>query len=175
MGAGKSKIGRHLANELGFPFIDTDKEIEKKVGKTVKEIFETDGEAVFRELEHKVVKECCESPMASVIALGGGALNYPESFDIVHKSGIVVYLKSSPAAIFERVKHTNKRPLLEIEDDENKEERLRQRIEQLLEKREPVYAKADIIIERDGLEVEQVVGRLLSKIKELWKQNYAAN
>ncbi len=169
MGAGKSKVGRLLAQQLGFLFMDTDQEIERRAGLTVREIFEQKGETFFRQLERQVVQQVCENPACTVVALGGGALNDPQTFEQVKKSGVVVYLKSSPAAIFNRVKHSDKRPLLDVQakSPEERERILLQRIEQLLKKREDIYNRADIVFNRDGMEAEQVAGRLITLLKTL--------
>jgi len=78
--------------------------------------------------------------------------------------GISVYIKSSPVSIYERVKHSKKRPLLNIEEGENFEDLLLEKIKQLLEKREKIYQKADIVFNRDGLELENIVDVLNKKI-----------
>jgi len=164
MGAGKSKIGRLLAEKLSYPFYDSDKLIEQDAGKSVKEIFDQDGENFFRGLESHEVKNLCAQKDPSVIALGGGALNNPENFKLVQMHGISVYIKSSPVSIYERVKHSKKRPLLNIEEGENFEDLLLEKIKQLLEKREKIYQKADIVFNRDGLELENIVDVLNKKI-----------
>lgn len=177
MGAGKSKIGKHLAELLQWPFVDTDKEIEKQTGKTVRQIFEQDGEVVFRELEKEMIRKLALQPQAMIIALGGGALNNPQSFELVHKSGWVVYLKSSPKAILQRVAHSTKRPLLDVDvtDEERKRAILLQRISELLKKRENIYLQANIVLDRDGLEAEQVAEKLLEQIKLFWKTQDGTN
>ena len=165
MGAGKSRVGRHLAQLLNWPFLDSDKEIEKKAGKTVRQIFEEDGEPLFRRLEQEIIAHLCLQKEPMVIALGGGALNNPQTLQRVHANGLVIYLKSSPENILKRVGHSRKRPLLDVTDEPNKEAILQKRIETLLAQREPIYLKADIIFDRDGLEAEQVAQKLLQQIQ----------
>ena len=171
MGAGKSRIGRQLADLLNRPFVDTDQEIEKKSARTIRQIFEQEGEERFRQLEKETIKRFCAADMPLVVALGGGALNDPSTFKRVHQTGIVVYLKSSPQAILNRVAHSTKRPLLDVDDVHNRKAILTERIRALLEKREPIYLQADIIFDRDGLEAEQVAQALVKQIEWYWKEH----
>ena len=166
MGAGKSKIGPIAANRLNCTFYDSDEIIEEACGKKIFEIFNDEGEDVFRKREQAVIFQLIEKDIASVIALGGGALNNKQTKEKVEKSGIVVYLKSSPQAIFDRIKHTTKRPLLQIDRDENFETNLLTKISDLLNRRRAIYESAHIIIERDGLEPDQVVDVILEKLRE---------
>jgi shikimate kinase len=173
MGAGKSRVGRQLAARLNFPFVDTDKEIEKKTNLSIKEIFETQGEPAFRRLEREVIAQLCDDPLARVISLGGGALNDAQTFRRVHETGVVVYLKSSPEHILQRVKHTDKRPLLQVAAGQDRDRLLLRRIEELLAQREPIYARADIIIQRDGLEAEEAAERILGELQDWWGKSNA--
>ncbi len=175
MGAGKSRVGRYLAKRLNFPFVDTDKEIEEKTGKTVKAIFEDQGEQAFRKLEVETIRQLCDDPLPRVISLGGGALNNAQTFQRVHSTGIVIYLQSSPENILQRVKHTDKRPLLKVDEKQDRDAALLQRIRELLTQREPVYNQADIVVPRDGLEAEEVAEKILQQLNQFWKQNYAAD
>ncbi len=175
MGAGKSRVGRFLARLFNFPFVDTDKEIEEKTGRSIKALFEQQGEAAFRRFERETIHRLCHDPLPRVISLGGGALNDERTFRLVRRSGMVVYLKSTPENILQRVKHTNKRPLLKIDEDTDREAALLQRIRELLQQREPVYAQADIVVQRDGLEAEKVAEIIFEKINQLWKQDYGTH
>ncbi len=169
MGAGKSKIGPLVAERLNCPFFDTDKIIEQGAGKKIIDIFNEDGEAAFRKIEHSVLLQLIKTNSRSVIALGGGALVNPENKKLADKSGSIVYIKSSPQEIFKRVKHTSKRPLLRVERDENFEFNLVQKIEALLKERKSVYESAEIIIERDGFEPPQVAEMILAALRNLEK------
>lgn len=175
MGAGKSRVGRYLAQRLNFPFVDTDKEIEEKTGKKIKTIFETEGEAAFRMLEKETIEIVCNDPLPHVISLGGGALGNNRTFRLVHRNGIVIYLKSAPQSILQRVRYTDKRPLLDVGQQEDRETALLQRIRELLAKREPVYNKADIVVDRDNMEAEDVAREILKRLNQFWKQNYATD
>lgn len=169
MGAGKSRIGKTLAQRFGYPFYDSDELIEKSAGKKIKNIFEEDGETYFRSIESDEIKKLCQIVDPAVISLGGGALQNERNFAMVRKYGISVYIASSPEAILSRVKHTNKRPLLDVGEGEKFEERLLHKIKDLLNRRAPTYKKSDIIIDRDGLELEDIVDLIYKRIQTFWK------
>jgi shikimate kinase len=165
MGAGKSRIGRTLAELLNYPFYDSDDIIEQSAGKKIKEIFEVDGEAHFRQIEFKEIKKLCQLKDPAIISLGGGAIMNEKNFDMIRKAGISIYIASSPEAILGRVKHTDKRPLLNVGEGDNFEIRLLERIAELLNARIPTYEKCDIIIQRDGMELEEIVDLIYNKIQ----------
>ncbi len=167
MGAGKSKIGRGLAQNLGLPFIDTDKLIEQEAGMSIKAIFSMYGEAHFRELEQKIVTETALRDEPLVVSPGGGALLNVETFSVVRENGWIVYIRSSPQAILERVKHSNKRPLLFVPEGPDYQQRLLQKITTLLKVREPVYLQADLVFDRDGMEWQEAAAKLLKQVQKL--------
>lgn len=157
MGAGKTAVGKSLAQHLSSSFIDTDHLIEKRTGKQIKEIFAEQGEEAFRKLETETVKEVSEKE-DQVIAVGGGAVLREENVQALKKNGVLVYLKADLAILFERTKGTQKRPLLEVPSP--KEE-----IERLLSIREGVYQEvADIIIDTSALSVPEVVSEVEGEI-----------
>ncbi len=160
MGAGKSRIGRALRDKTGVSFYDSDHVIEQKAGKTISRIFEEDGENTFRNLERETVKELAHKDSALIIALGGGAVLQEENRKIMRETGYIVYLKSSPQAIYDRVKHKTHRPLLRIDDAQNTKEKILEKIRSLLAERETIYEQADLIIERDGMEAEEVADKI---------------
>jgi len=167
MGAGKSKIGPLVAESLNCPFFDSDKIIEEGTGKKVFDIFNNDGEDAFRKMEHAILFQLIENNDKAVIALGGGALVNPENKNLANKNGITIYIKSSPQEIFNRVKHTSKRPLLQVERDENFEPNLLKKIESMLSERREIYESASIIIERDGFEPPQVAEMILRELDKI--------
>ncbi len=169
MGAGKSRIGRTLAVEWDWPFYDTDALIEEETGQTIMQLFEEKGEALFRQKEAEIVRRISRDEYPAVIALGGGALMNENSYDLIRQNGLLIYIKSTPERILERVRHTNKRPLLKMEKDGQFEQRLLERIKELSTQREPVYARADIVYLRDGLEPEQIVSELNVLIRQKWE------
>lgn len=167
MGAGKSKIGRLLAERLSLPFYDSDKLIEKEIGKNIQDIFSAEGENGFRKLESEQLRKLCKLEFPAVIALGGGTLNTPENFRLVSEHGISIYIKSSPEAILKRVKHTRQRPLLNVGAGPDFETRMYLKICELLEQREKIYTKADIIFDRDHIELGKIIEVLQQKINHL--------
>ena len=161
MGAGKSRIGRELAAKTGRPFYDSDKWIEEREGKTVKEIFEQEGEPYFRKKEKEALRKLAALDHPAIIALGGGVILDEENRSVLKESGITVYIKSSPQAIFERVRHSNKRPLLAVDEQDDFDRALLERIRTLLTGREHLYRQADVIIDRDVMELPQIVNTIL--------------
>lgn len=141
MGCGKTTVGRRLAAALGMKFVDMDLYIEKKIGKTVREIFDEYGEAYFRALETETVRELSESK-DYVIATGGGTLMQPQNVEEFHRGGGTIYYLDVPlAALQERLKNDRRRPLLQTPDR-------RAVIERLLNERKPKYlASADIVVD----------------------------
>ena len=161
MGAGKSRIGRTMQERTHFPFHDIDNVIEEKIGKSVANIFSEDGEEFFRELEKRTIQELAQNEQISIIALGGGAVMSAESREIMFQTGFIIYLKSSPEAIYERVKHKTHRPLLRVDDADNSKEKILIRIKTLMAQRSAYYEQADLVIERDGMDAEEVAGQII--------------
>jgi len=157
MGSGKSTLAPPLADFLGRSSVDSDHEIERRSGCSIAELFETRGEAHFRDLERSLTMEL-ESGDA-VVALGGGAMVQPGMSERLLQSGTVVYLQAHPEVLLQRVGDAGSRPLLRNLDSA---ERL-QRIRALMEERSPVYAQAHVTVATDALEPEN----LQSVIEEL--------
>ena len=169
MGAGKSRIGRTLAAEWSWPFYDTDALIEEETGQTIMKLFEEKGEPFFRQKETQVIGRISAEAYPAVISLGGGALMQKQNFKIIGETGLLIYIKSAPEKILERVEHSDKRPLLKVEKDEQFKNRLLNKIIEMLEQREPVYTRADIVYLRDGLDPEQIVPELNGLIRQKWE------
>lgn len=159
MGSGKTSVGRLLAGMLGCPFTDLDDEIIRHVGMPIVEIFDLHGEEYFREIESKLLPECLAG--SGVLALGGGALLDPDSRDLVLDSGDLVYLRASAATLADRLQEQQAgRPVLVGEVP------LERRIRQVLEEREKVYEKANLIIDTDGLTPGRIAKEILGRIRE---------
>ena len=143
MGAGKTSIGRRLANALHLPFVDADAEIEMAANQTIAEIFAHYGEAHFREGERRVMARLLASgPM--VLATGGGAFMCAETRERARENGVSIWLRADVSVLLERVRKKGNRPLLNDPDPDGVMRRL-------LAEREPVYALADLsIASRDG-------------------------
>jgi len=156
MGAGKTSIGRRLANLLHLPFLDADSEIEKAANLSIAEIFAAYGEAHFREGEKRVVMRLLSNGPA-VLATGGGAYLNEETRQRCRTEGVTIWLKADVPVLLERVRKKGNRPLLERDDPESVMRRL-------LSEREPVYAEADIVIaSREGPH-HAVVGEVLAAL-----------
>ena len=143
MGAGKTSIGRRLANLMHLPFLDADAEIEKAANLTIAEIFETYGEEHFREGERRVVARLLRDGPA-VLATGGGAFLSPETRELCREHGISAWLKADVPVLLDRVRKKGNRPLLDRPDPGEVMRRL-------LTEREPIYRLADIVVaSREG-------------------------
>jgi shikimate kinase len=142
MGTGKSTIGRLVAEQLRFEFVDTDEWIEAESGQTVTQIFERQGEAAFRAWEKRAVAEM-ETKKGAVIATGGGLAANPDNLASLKKHSLVVCLWASPETVFERVKDQTHRPLLQSPDP-------LQKIRDLLATRMPAYRQADVLVSTEN-------------------------
>lgn len=158
MATGKSTVGHYLARGLQRPFIDTDKEIEAVTGKTVAQIFARDGEKRFRSEENLLVKKLVLKK-GLVIATGGGTVLDPENFRLLRENGILIALTAAPDVIYQRVKGKRHRPLLAKGD-------LRENIKALLQDREDIYRKADLIVDTGLCSVNETVEQIISYLAE---------
>ena len=157
MGAGKSTVGRELASYLGFSFIDTDDELERRMGVSIPVIFDVEGSEGFRLRETKVIADMPEQKNA-VISTGGGAVMKKENREYLKRCGKVVYLSASIDVLFERTKHSKKRPLLQKED-------IRKTIENLLSEREEWYLDiADIVIESGKNSPKEMAKKIANRL-----------
>ena len=139
MGAGKTKIGRRLAMRLGLPFFDSDQEIETAAGETVEEIFANRGERVFRDGERRVIARLLAKPV-HVLATGGGAFMDPATRRIIAARGVSIWLRAGLDVLFARVSRRSNRPLLKTPDP-------RAVLAELIERRYPIYAEADVTVD----------------------------
>ncbi len=115
-GSGKSTVGRQLARRLQLPFTDSDHVIEARLGYSIRQYFEQEGEARFRDLEASVIDELTRDPRRGVLSTGGGSVLRPENRRHLHDRSRVIYLKSSPDELFRRLRHDRNRPLLQVDD-----------------------------------------------------------
>ncbi|OLP42845.1 shikimate kinase [Rhizobium oryziradicis] len=142
MGAGKSAIGRLVANQLGLPFVDTDNEIERVSRMTISELFATYGEAEFRALETRVIRRLLRSG-PKVVSTGGGAFINDKTRRQIERGGISVWLKADLDVLWERVNKRDHRPLLKTENP-------KLTLENLMNERYPIYQRANVtVISRD--------------------------
>ncbi len=115
-GSGKSTVGRQLARRLQLPFTDSDQVIEARLGCSIRQYFEQEGEERFRDLEAIVIDELTRDPRRGVLSTGGGSVLRPENRRHLHDRGRVIYLNSSPEELFRRLRHDRNRPLLQVDD-----------------------------------------------------------
>jgi shikimate kinase len=139
MGAGKSSVGRRLAQTLDLPFFDADDEIERAAGCSVSEIFAQMGEGAFRDGERRVIARLLDGP-PHVLATGGGAFMNPETRALIAEKAISIWLKADLDVLVRRVGRKPGRPLLHGRDP-------RQVLQDLAKLREPAYALADITVD----------------------------
>lgn len=161
MGSGKTTVGKLIAKIMGYTFIDTDEMIAVQEGRSISEIFATDGEQTFRDLETELLKRFIKDQRERlVISTGGGMPVREENRQILKQLGRVVYLKASPAVIHDRIKDDTERPLLQCADP-------LKRIEEMIAARGPLYEDgAEIVINVDGLtpsEAADEVGRIYKR------------
>jgi shikimate kinase len=164
MGSGKSTIGKKLATQLQVKFIDTDDRIEASKDIEIKEIFKNEGEFRFREYEESMLEAIIKEEDPAVISLGGGTLLSARNQEKVMSTGFLIYIKSSPAEIWNRIKHSTRRPLLRKDGQEWTKKMYLDRISQLMQEREIGYSMAHLILDRDGKEVDEIVQQLLKQI-----------
>ena len=164
MGSGKSTIGPILANTLGFDYLDVDKHIEQKTKKLVSEIFNSEGEQVFRALERNALLELTELNHC-VISLGGGTIANEENCQLVLQKGVLVYLKLSPEEFIQRVQYRSDRPMLKDEHGNQLTlPELKNRVLDLMARREKFYARADVVISADKMRVGATVDEIMKNI-----------
>ena len=159
MGTGKSSVGRILARRLRREFVDLDRYLEEREKRKIREIFEKEGEPYFRAIEKEAVNVwSCKQNL--VITTGGGTVIDPENRSALKENGILVTLVASPETIYQRLKNSKKRPLLNDKED------LRHEIGVLLEKRKPFYKKSDFYFDTDGKNASQVASLILRVLKK---------
>ncbi len=160
MGAGKTTVGRLVAEQLGYRFFDTDIVIEQVAKKSVADIFAESGEAGFRELETQVLSELAAYRQLA-IATGGGIILKQKNWSYLHH-GIVVWLDVPIPLLYERLRHSTTRPLLQSPDD------LLKTLQELLDQRHTLYEQADVrIVVQPGEAAAEVAARVLSETAQV--------
>lgn len=156
-GAGKSTIGRNLAKRLARSFLDTDHVLEQRLGRSIQQIFEREGEERFRDLESEVLRDALHGPVAAVVATGGGIIKRAKNRALISDCGVVFYLHATPRDLATRLRHDVRRPLLQGGDRLHK-------FEQLFEERHTLYGEvADFTVESIG----RPLNSLMQEISEL--------
>jgi shikimate kinase len=157
MGAGKSSVGRLVANTLHFTFLDTDDVIEARAGKSIADIFAQQGEPAFRQLECGLVEELTRRDR-TVISTGGGLPINPANLASLKTHALVVCLWASAENIFERVRDQTHRPLLNNPDPLGK-------IRSLLAVREPFYHQADVLVNTEMRSIKEVAHQVIHQLR----------
>lgn len=161
MGAGKTAVGKALANRLGVPFMDSDMALQEAANMNIAEIFERDGEAFFRAKEHQVLQRLLEAETKGVLSTGGGAFLSQENRNMISQKGVSVCLNADLNLLWNRVKHKTTRPLLRTANP-------RETLSEIYRKRAPIYAKANLTVDANpqyAIEdmAEKVLEALLSR------------
>ena len=157
-GSGKSSVGRQLARRLELPFIDSDPVIEQRLGCSIREYFEREGEESFRDVEEAVLDDLTQNHQG-VLSTGGGAVLRPLNREHLHQRGQVVYLRSSPEEVFRRLRHDVNRPLLQVVDPLG-------RLRDLYAVRDPLYREtAHFVIETGRPSVTTLVNMIVMQLE----------
>ncbi|MEZ5925639.1 MAG: shikimate kinase [Hyphomicrobiaceae bacterium] len=156
MGAGKSSIGRRLADRLELPFVDADTAIEEAAGKSITEIFAEHGEEYFRDGERRVIARLLEDGN-KVLATGGGAFMSEGTRTLIRERAISIWLRAELPVLLERVKRRSNRPLLRSGDPAAV-------LQRLMDERYPVYALADIAVESRDAPHEVILDEIMDRL-----------
>ncbi|HCU13769.1 MAG TPA: shikimate kinase AroK [Hafnia paralvei] len=158
MGAGKSTIGRQLAQQLNMEFFDSDQEIERRTGADVSWVFDVEGEEGFRDREEKVINELTEK-QGIVLATGGGSVKSRETRNRLSARGVVVYLETTIEKQLARTQRDKKRPLLQVDTP-------REVLEDLAKERNPLYEEiADVAIRTDDQSAKVVANQIIHMLE----------
>lgn len=158
-GSGKSTVGRQLARRLKLSFVDSDHVIEERLGCSIREFFDREGEWAFRDLEQATVDELSQRP-DTVLSTGGGTVLREANRHMLHSRGWVVYLKSNPAELFRRLRHDKTRPLLQVADP-------LQKLKDLYQVRDPLYREvAHHVLETGRPTVSTLVNNIAMQLEQ---------
>jgi shikimate kinase len=158
-GGGKSTVGRHLARQLGLKCVDSDAEIEKQLGESIRSFFDRQGEAAFRDVEAAVIADILGRDDELVLATGGGAVLREANREVLQQHSTVVYLRSSPEELFRRLRYDTQRPLLQVRDPLKK-------LRELYAQRDPLYRRtAHFVLETGRPSVHALVNMILMQLE----------
>jgi shikimate kinase len=159
MGAGKTTLGKSLAHRTGRDFVDTDRLLVERTGVPIVTIFEFEGEEGFRRREAGILEEVALRE-GLVVATGGGAVLMEDNRRLMHRSGIVVYLRARLENLWERTRHDTTRPLLATPDP-------RATLAELLEKRDPLYRDAaHVVVDTGAQSASTLVNRVMAALRD---------
>ncbi len=166
MGAGKTTVGKLLAQQLGKTFVDSDEEIQQRTGVTIPHIFDVEGEAGFRQRETNVIQDLVRLDNM-VLATGGGAVLNGQNRDALRGNGIVIYLRSSVHDLWQRTRHDRNRPLLQTADP-------RTTLKDLYEQRDPLYSQvADLVISTGKQSAHSLVMQLQQELNRITQAQHS--
>lgn len=158
-GGGKSTVGKQLARQIGVPFVDSDHEIEQRIGGSIRQFFDQYGEEAFRDLESEVIEALLNRPGDCVLATGGGAVLRERNRELLHAGSTVLYLRSTPEDLFRRLRHDTTRPLLQVRDP-------LARLRELHHQRDPLYRRcAHYVLESARPSVHSLVNMALMQLE----------
>ncbi|MGB7755810.1 MAG: shikimate kinase AroK [Salinisphaera sp.] len=161
MGAGKTTVGRRIAELKGMTFVDSDQEVEKRTGVDISFIFDMEGEEGFRKRERDMIAELSEQPN-TVMATGGGAVLDPSTRDLLSARGVVVYLETSLEQQLARTRKSNSRPLLAGSED------LEATLTQLMEVRDPLYRSiADVVVTTGDQQARKLAREIVEQLEAI--------
>ena len=156
-GSGKTTVGRSLARRLQLPIADSDAVIEQRLGCSIRDYFDHQGEAAFRDVEQAVIDELTQGP-PGVLATGGGAVLRPANRRHLRERGTVIYLRAAPEQLFKRLRHDTKRPLLKVADP-------LKRLRALYDERDPLYREcAHFVVDTHGSSLPMLVNRIMMQL-----------
>ena len=160
MGSGKTSVGLKLSYRLKMAVEDTDKLIERRAGRSIRDIFASDGESYFRRKETQLLRELTKKKQSTrIYSVGGGTPVNPENRPLLKQLGTVIWLRIRPETVYARLEGDVTRPLLQCEDPLG-------RIRELMDERREAYAAcADITVDVDGLEMEKILGRIERELR----------
>ena len=160
MGTGKTSTGRALAQRLGRAFVDLDRMIEEEAGRSIPEIFASEGEAAFRALEREAVRRTAKR-RALVISTGGGTVKDAANVALLKENGAIICLTASVDAVLARTAHVGDRPVLDAKDAGDR----RQAVADLMEERRELYDVADYSVDTSDISPLQVVDDIAGYLK----------
>lgn len=158
-GGGKSTVGRQLGRQLGMRFVDSDVEIEHRLGEPIRSFFEREGEAPFRDIESEVLGQILATEGELVLGTGGGSVLRDSNREILHSRSTVLYLRSTPEDLFRRLRHDTQRPLLQVRDPLMK-------LREMYGIRDPLYRRcAHYVLETGRPSVHGLVNMALMQLE----------
>jgi shikimate kinase len=167
-GSGKTTIGRQMGRRLGLPFLDSDSVIEQRLGCSIREFFDREGEERFRDIEQNVLDDLSKYHHG-VLSTGGGAVLRPLNRQNLHTRGKVVYLRSTPEEVFRRLKHDMQRPLLQVNDPQEK-------LRALFNARDPLYREtAHFVFETGRPSINRLLNTIIAELDLDGFDTHAAN